>query len=217
MKNIYLIRHGQSQANAGMQAQANADIPLTDLGHQQAQQVADWLRQRTEEHITGIYVSKYLRTQQTAQPLVNQTKLSPIILDALHEFNYLALETVISLTYNARMTLAEQYWQTAAPESISGDGIDASVESFSAFCRRIPRVLAQLRELPDGNHMVYSHGLWMSMLIWQVLSQPTDSGTAMREFRRFQQGLNIKNGEVFLLRLDDGNLPAMTKVRTAPK
>ena len=42
---ILLVRHGESRANAGFATSEPADVPLTDLGHQQALDVADQINE----------------------------------------------------------------------------------------------------------------------------------------------------------------------------
>ncbi len=213
MKKIYIVRHGQSHTNAGGKAMPNADIPLTELGQQQAVAVADWLLQTTDKHIDSIGVSKYLRTQQTAQPLVEKTALTPTIIEGLQEFNYLCFETIKGKTVKERMQIAERYWLEQTPNFIDG-GDDTEAESFAMFVQRTQKVLTHLQTLEDGTHVLYTHGLWISMLIWIILAQPTDSNQAMQNFRQFELSIRAKNCEVFLLSLQEGFLPAISKVRT---
>lgn len=94
MKKIYLLRHAQSAANAGKSSDivkyANPDIPITELGQKQAEQLSMWLSEHVED-VREIFVSSYLRTRQTAAPYVQALQISPIVLPDLHEFNYLSL------------------------------------------------------------------------------------------------------------------------------
>jgi len=62
---IYLIRHGQTNANRDRIVQP-PDTPLSELGHQQAEQLAQRFRHLA---IGNIICSDYLRTQQTAAPI----------------------------------------------------------------------------------------------------------------------------------------------------
>ena len=41
MVRVWLIRHGQSESNAGLPSLDWRNIPLTDLGRQQAERVAE--------------------------------------------------------------------------------------------------------------------------------------------------------------------------------
>jgi broad specificity phosphatase PhoE len=64
MKEVWLIRHGESEANAGLASSDPALIPLTEKGYQQAVKVSTVISM-----IPSLIVfSPYLRTQQTAQP-----------------------------------------------------------------------------------------------------------------------------------------------------
>ncbi len=213
MKKFYIVRHGQSHTNAGGDAMPNAEIPLTELGHQQAVAVADWLMEQTHGDIHSIAVSKYLRTQQTAQPLVDKTALPVKIIDGMQEFNYLCFETIKDKSVDERLQLAERYWLEQAPDYIDG-GDCKEAESFAMFTERTKQVLTDLHDFDNGTHVLYSHGLWISMLIWTLLAQPVDSNQAMQNFRQFELSIRAKNTEVFLLTLQEGSTPAITKVRT---
>lgn len=217
MKQIYLIRHGQSVSNAGGEAQLNAQIALTELGHQQAFEVAEWLiKTLGEGGIDSINVSKFLRTQQTAAPLVNKTGITPTVIDNLQEFDYLSFKKMQGIGLDKRWEMAQAYWLEKEPEAL--DGEDA--ESYQQFCERVTKVLEHFNTFKSGNHVVYTHGLWISMLIWQILGQPNSNNESMRKFRQFEMSIRARNCEVFLLTLNDNHPPAITKVRhclTAPK
>jgi probable phosphoglycerate mutase len=62
---IYLIRHGQTNGNRDRIVQM-PDTPLSDLGQQQAKQLAQTFQNIS---IEKIICSDYIRTQQTAAPL----------------------------------------------------------------------------------------------------------------------------------------------------
>ena len=61
---VYLVRHGQSEANAGLTK--HLDSPLTDLGQAQARLTAQYL---ATQGITRAYVSPLIRTLQTMSPI----------------------------------------------------------------------------------------------------------------------------------------------------
>ncbi len=224
MKKIYIVRHGQSHSNAGGHVMLNAEIPLTELGHNQAKEVADWLMETIKndgETISSISVSKYLRTHLTAEPLVALTGLKPRVIDGLQEFNYLAFENIEHMKVAEILEMASRYWEEQSPEYINGieyckadDENSNNPESFQQFEQRTSKVLEELHSLADGTHVVYSHGLWISMLIWKILAQPVDSNQAMQNFRHFEMSIRARNCEVFLLTLEEGKTPAITKVRT---
>jgi broad specificity phosphatase PhoE len=65
LMSIYLIRHGQTNGNRDRILQT-PDTPLSDVGHQQAKQLAESFQSIS---IGNIICSDYIRTQQTVAPL----------------------------------------------------------------------------------------------------------------------------------------------------
>jgi broad specificity phosphatase PhoE len=61
---VWLIRHGQSESNAGLPSTDWRAIPLTTLGRRQAEHVAGVFADPPQFIVT----SPYLRASQTAQP-----------------------------------------------------------------------------------------------------------------------------------------------------
>ncbi|MBQ3008109.1 MAG: histidine phosphatase family protein [Oscillospiraceae bacterium] len=74
---IYVARHGQTQLNVENRVCGSTDIPLTELGLQQAQQLADNARGKG---IDIIIASTMIRAQQTAQAVADRYNL-PVITD----------------------------------------------------------------------------------------------------------------------------------------
>src|SRR3954452_9692626 len=77
---LWLVRHGQSTGNVAHAAAAAAlaerldletrdmDVPLSDLGHEQAARVGRWLATLDPaEQPTAVLTSPYLRARQTAE------------------------------------------------------------------------------------------------------------------------------------------------------
>lgn len=213
MKKLYIVRHGQSLSNVGGVAMPNAEIPLTELGQTQSKEVADWIIQKTNGHIDSIMVSEYIRTQLTAEPLISMTNIKPSCIQGLQEFNYLKFDTIKNISITKRLSIANQYWQERTPDYIDG-GNSNHAESFHNFEQRVSKVLAEWADLADGTHVVYTHGLWISMLIWKILGQPVDSNESMQKFRQFELSIRARNCEVFLLTLQENQSPAITKIRT---
>lgn len=211
MKNIYLIRHGQTVSNAGGKAQRNPEIPLTPLGEQQAKDVADWVLAHLGK-LDSIGVSPFIRTHQTAAPLVATTGIQPTVIEGLQEFNYLSFDHIADLPATSRRAMAHDYWASKSPDDVDG-GERGDAESFNAFNARIDKVIDTFSEMPDGNHVVYAHGLWLSMLLWRLLSLPMNDADTMRRFRQFEQAISIKNSEIFLLQFNGSVMPAISKIR----
>lgn len=215
MKKIYLVRHGQSESNVGGQLTTNKTIELTDLGHQQAQAVCQWVLDHIGTDIASIGVSKFIRTQQTAKPLVAATHIQPNVIEGLEEFNYLSFDAVRDLPLDERIAISDNFWLKNDLQDAHGN----DSESFANFYTRVEQVFAYFKTLESGNHIVYTHGLWISMLIWQLLSQPASSQMHIQKFRQFEMSIRARNCEVFCLTLAEDELadhypPAITQVRT---
>lgn len=83
---LLLIRHGETQAAVRGQSfplvDGQGDPSLLPIGEHQAQRVAERLK---AEPIKAIYVTKMVRTHQTAAPLAGHLALEPRIDPDLHE------------------------------------------------------------------------------------------------------------------------------------
>jgi broad specificity phosphatase PhoE len=87
---LYLIRHAESTANArNILDTAPPGPPLTDLGKQQAQTLADRL---ADEPIAAVYASRATRAQQTAAPLAAALTHEVQVIDGVHEVSVGDLE-----------------------------------------------------------------------------------------------------------------------------
>jgi broad specificity phosphatase PhoE len=83
-KSIYLVRHGQTEFNEKDLMQGQADIPLSETGHQEALALAKYLQ---HEPLDIIYSTPLLRAQQTASH-INHFHQQPLeIIDQLTEIN----------------------------------------------------------------------------------------------------------------------------------
>jgi broad specificity phosphatase PhoE len=78
---LYLVRHGQSLANADLTD--DLDSTLTPLGQRQAELTAMRLQ---NEGLTRIYVSPLRRTLQTATPIAKSTGLSAELYPEICEY-----------------------------------------------------------------------------------------------------------------------------------
>jgi phosphohistidine phosphatase len=70
---LYLIRHAEAQPLSSSDAKDDADRPLTDAGHAQAQALAAAL-QKHSVHLDQVVSSPLLRARQTADDLIQAWK-----------------------------------------------------------------------------------------------------------------------------------------------
>lgn len=190
MSIIYLVRHGESEANAGKVTQNSKDIPLTELGHEQAAKVPANL----PTHIDRIFYSSFYRTKQTAEPTIKVHPEAKIELWAdIHEFDYLRPEAYIGTTILERRVEATEYWEKGDPYY----QIDPRVESFAQMIDRIHRVWQALEENYKGKDeivVLFTHALFLKAF-FQVKNQPNDSVKQL--MNTFFECPVIQNCEIF--------------------
>ncbi len=95
---LIIIRHARPERieSAPATSEAPADPSLTEIGHKQAQAVADWL---SSEPIDALYVSPMARARQTAAPVEKALDMSAIVEAGVQEYDasdsqYLPMEEV---------------------------------------------------------------------------------------------------------------------------
>lgn len=183
---LWLVRHGQSTVNAG--AQSDMDAPLTELGWQQARNVAAMVGKQPDLLIT----SPLLRTRQTAAPLLERWPGTAQETWPIQEFSYLSPARCAGTTAQTRRPWVANYWDSADPASV--DGADA--ESFAAFIGRVQAFEQRLHQLAPGFVLVFGHGQFLRAF-QMVLTQGLDaSAGAMRQFRAQEVAQPVGNTEV---------------------
>ena len=85
MKQIVLVRHGQTKWNVAEIFRGRTDIGLNETGTKQAELLAEYLN---EVKIDAIYSSPLKRALKTAEPVAENHKLDVEIATDLIDFNY---------------------------------------------------------------------------------------------------------------------------------
>ncbi len=129
-----------------------------------------------------------------------------MIIDDLHEFNYLDFEHIKLLNLAEIRQMAEDFWQK--PSNFQDS---EQTDSFVNFVQRVKNVRTFFDNLPNGTYVVFTHGMWLGMLIWQVLHADGKRVFNQQKFREFELAIRPKNCEVFLLK---DNTVAKVRVRT---
>jgi len=125
---IVVIRHGETDWNAGARLQGQRDIPLNALGLQQAARLADALR---DEGLDAVIASDLERAAQTACALAAPLRL-PVQLDrGLRERAFGVLEGLTYDEITQRWPDAARRWRARDPEFAADGG-----ETLAAFQAR---------------------------------------------------------------------------------
>ena len=209
MKTIHFVRHGESVANAGGVTMPNAQIPLTEKGHEQAKLVAEMLPVDTPM----ILCSDFLRTQQTAGYFAKKLNMTIETEPLLNEFNTLCHTQIMGLNGEQRKPIIDKYWSDADPNLVMGQ----TAESFFQFGLRVHQFRDyMLHDLPDKT-VIFGHGMWFAMLNWKILGFNYYDAWSMRAFRRYQIGVPMLNCFSYQIHLDvsDINKPLSVNADTS--
>ena len=194
---LYVIRHAQSANNAlwaatGTNDGRNADPPLTDLGHLQAQHLARYLAAPVEEvyshadrhdrggfSLTHLYTSLMIRSIATAGYVAAATGLPLRAWTEIHErggLHQMEPDTGadVGVAGPNRAWFAAEYPHLILPDAVGDAGWwNRDRETEEEFLPRARVVWRQLLERHGDTNdrvAVVSHGGFFQSLLWALLS-----------------------------------------------
>ncbi|WP_155021551.1 adenosylcobalamin/alpha-ribazole phosphatase [Enterobacteriaceae bacterium] len=174
---LWLVRHGETEANVAGLYSGHAPTPLTERGIAQAQSLSGLLH---NVPFDNVLCSELERARHTTQLILGDREIPVCIMPELNEMFFGDWE----MRHHRDLARedAENYaiwcndWQNATPTN--GEG-------FQAFSQRVERFIAQLADYKDSqNLLVVSHQGVLSVLVARLLSMPA---AAMWHFR-IEQG-----------------------------
>ncbi|MBJ9339118.1 MULTISPECIES: adenosylcobalamin/alpha-ribazole phosphatase [unclassified Citrobacter] len=170
---LWLVRHGETEANVAGLYSGHAPTPLTERGIAQAQTLGTLLR---NVPVDNVLCSELERARHTTQLILGDREVPVRNMPELNEMFFGDWE----MRHHRDLARedAENYavwcndWQNATPTN--GEG-------FQAFSLRVERFIAQLADYKTcQNLLVVSHQGVLSVLIARLLSMPA---AAMWHFR----------------------------------
>lgn len=170
---LWLVRHGETEANVAGLYSGHAPTPLTERGIAQARTLNTLLNRVPFEHVL---CSELERAQHTAQLVLEGRDLPLQVKPELNEMFFGDWE----MRHHRDLSRedAENYaawcndWQNATPTN--GEG-------FQAFAQRVERAIHLLADYQHASHvLVVSHQGVLSLLIARLLAMPA---AAMWHFR----------------------------------
>jgi broad specificity phosphatase PhoE len=160
MLKIYIARHGQNEDNANGILNGHRDLPLTDLGVQQAHELAD-----------GILKAGYTFDAVYASPLLRAFKTGEIVAGALGMPTPIILKSLIERNFGVMSGKPiKDIEMLCAPDIIKTDTITYFLspdggETFPVLIERAKKALEQIKELhPEGSVLLATHGDFGKML-----------------------------------------------------
>lgn len=171
MKELWLVRHGETPWNAEGRFQGHYDVNLSPQGLHQAYRVAERLA-ACRQSFDGLYSSDLQRAALTAKPIAEALRLNPIYDPRLREIYAGELQGLLRSEAQARypefhQAVQRDPWNTPRPGGESMADLARRAEGF-------------LEELPQGRFIVVTHGGVIRALLKIVLG--LENG-AWRRFR----------------------------------
>lgn len=181
MKEIWFIRHAESEANAGLTSSDPGAIPLTEKGRQQAIRVSKII----PETPSLIVVSPYIRTQQTAQPTLKRFPEVENQKWNIQEFTFLSPVVCQNTTASQRRLWVGEYWKRNDPLYRHGEG----AESFADLLFRVQDAFRRLEKIENGYVLIFSHGQFIKTLILALLIKSFEPTLSLCKNLNFSAGL----------------------------
>jgi broad specificity phosphatase PhoE len=181
MGKLIMVRHGESEGNRDRRFTISPEVPLTDLGRQQAREAAQRIARRFNPHL--IISSPYRRARQTSDIIAAEINLPIEVVHDLHERD---LGVLKGQSYDLLRDLAGQdsgydpkrgwLWR---PEG---------GESYEDVRQRVIVAIEETRRrYPDHELVVVSHGgvmlsLWAHLTgSWDAAHLPPNCGIVLIE------------------------------------
>lgn len=167
---LFVIRHGETDANRELRFQGQVDVPLNAMGHEQARRLAGRLAALAQRvHIDRLYSSDLLRARETAAPahpvLGVAQPLRELREQAFGVFDGLSVQQI----EQSHADLFERWRRFDAGFELPGG------ESTSRFSQRVLGAFAQLASQHEGHTLcVVTHGGVLDMIYRAATGQPLD-------------------------------------------
>jgi phosphoserine phosphatase len=191
MKELFLIRHGETDWNRNEVFRGRIDIPLNAMGHLQAAALSRAMETRS---IRKVYSSPLGRARETAGGIARFHGLDVMLDEGFIDFNYGEWEGMSLHDVRQRHRDLCHQW-TEAPHTVSIPG----GESLAAVRRRIRRVMAKILEDDKEECIaIVSHRVICKVMICAVLS------LSNAHFWQFRQDTACMNHFQFSSTLEQG-------------
>ncbi|MDP1974902.1 MAG: histidine phosphatase family protein [Alphaproteobacteria bacterium] len=139
---FYFMRHGQTDWNAQQLLMGQKDIPLNDLGKEQAKKTIQKVRKL---NIQTIYTSPLKRAFETAQIIATPLNINIIIVEDLKEVDFGTHE-------------GQKIKENFIDSWIDGNINNITCESFQDVHKRIQTIVNEMQKNPHCN-LIIAHGI----------------------------------------------------------
>jgi broad specificity phosphatase PhoE len=199
MKTIYLVRHGQTNANVTQTFQGPSE-PLSEVGEKQAFRLAERL-----QHLdfAKIIASDYVRTCQTTEPIRQLVNVS-------FETSALLREEKTPTSWLGRTEMdvnGQQFTEDLIDKSDDLSWRVEDAENTHDIHTRIKKSLEMLENDSSDSILVVSHGNFLKQLLGHVL---LDGRGTLKEVASFKRTLKTTNTGISVIVFEKGRWRVLT-------
>jgi probable phosphoglycerate mutase len=192
---LILIRHGETDWNRELRFQGHIDVPLNDMGHEQARRLGLRLAGETVQHLVS---SDLMRAQQTAAPAAQALHLNILTSVALREQHFGVVEGMRADEIQKMHPIAWEQWLEFRADHAMPEG-----ETTHAFHARIVGALGTIASQHAGQRvLVITHGGVLDM-VWRTAKALSLSGPRQSD---------IPNAGFNRIRIADAALPTAIEI-----
>jgi len=159
---VFLVRHGATVLSAEDRFAGETDVPLSDVGREQARGLA---RRLASEPILAAYASPLSRALETARIVAEPHGIPVIERPALREISHGHWEGRTRADVEARFADEYARW-TSDPHTFAPQGGETGL---AATARALPAIRAILEEHARGHVLVVSHKATIRLLVSSLL------------------------------------------------
>jgi len=186
---IFLVRHGQTAWNVAGRWQGSTDIPLDEIGQQQAQRLAEKM---ATYKLNAIYSSPLQRAAATAQGVADKFSLPIIFRRDLEEIRLGEWEGHTVQEIIAKHPCHYDKWENHPQEKF-----DPNIETHYELQQRAWKAFDEICQIETGNTLIVTHGAWINRLICKLTDTPLQY---RMDFPVSNVGINIvkciKDGDI---------------------
>ena len=184
---ILVVRHGATEWSQSGQHTGRTDLPLTDLGEQQARSVAPILQQWLKGEAPVVYTSPLQRAARSAELALPDVPAEPV--PALIEYDYGTYEGLTTSEILER----DPEWDLFATGCPSGENalqVSARCDSF----------VAKLERTAAGRPAVaFTHGHLGRVLTVRLLGMPASAAAGLWNDTASVAAINVHRGKLVLV------------------
>lgn len=176
VKTLYLIRHGETEGSEVKRYKGNIDVPLSEKGIKQVDQVAKYLNRSYKSHkscngLEAVYSSPLIRALKSAEIIAKQHGLEPIVIPDLRERSFGIWEGMSFNEIKDKYPEEFEAW-TGNPLKYSPIGGESTIEVRDRVVNALDNLLSNHNK---ENIAIVAHGGVNRIILCHVMGIPLEN------------------------------------------